>query len=134
MLGFYGGAVGIIYSIYTFEAPGGPEATLPVSPTVGVRVFHGRIRTYGPPKAVDREFIKTPKPPRPQNPKPLNPKIGFFKFFIAVLSPGRCLDGFVPHFSCRYTPSDPNFIIPDPKHIKFHEKVDFGKVASSQVR
>merc|ERR1719390_360148 len=34
MLGFYGGAVGVIYSIFTFEAPGGPEATLPVSPTV----------------------------------------------------------------------------------------------------
>merc|ERR1719146_209029 len=34
MLGFYGGAVGVIYSIFTFEAPAGPEATLPVSPTV----------------------------------------------------------------------------------------------------
>jgi hypothetical protein len=33
MLGFYGGAVGVIRSIYTFEAPGGPQATLPVSPT-----------------------------------------------------------------------------------------------------
>jgi len=33
MIGFYGGAVGVIYSIYTFEAPGGPEATVPVSPT-----------------------------------------------------------------------------------------------------
>jgi len=32
MIGFYGGAVGVIYSIYTFQAPGGPEATLPVSP------------------------------------------------------------------------------------------------------
>merc|ERR1719335_2094069 len=32
MLGFYGGAVGVIYSIFTFEAPSGP--TLPVSPTV----------------------------------------------------------------------------------------------------
>merc|ERR1719253_976893 len=34
MLGFYGGAVGVAYSIFTFEAPAGPEATLPVSPTV----------------------------------------------------------------------------------------------------
>jgi len=32
MIGFYGGAFGVIYSIYVFEAPGGPEATLPVSP------------------------------------------------------------------------------------------------------
>jgi len=34
MLSFYGGAVGVAYSIFTFEAPAGPEATLPVSPTV----------------------------------------------------------------------------------------------------
>jgi len=34
MLGFYGGAVGVAYSIFTFVAPAGPEATLPVSPTV----------------------------------------------------------------------------------------------------
>merc|ERR1719263_2634577 len=34
MLGFYGGSVGVAYSIFTFEAPAGPEATLPVSPTV----------------------------------------------------------------------------------------------------
>merc|ERR1740117_2242617 len=34
MLGFYGGAIGVAYSIFTFEAPGGPNATLPVSPTV----------------------------------------------------------------------------------------------------
>jgi hypothetical protein len=34
MVSFYGGAVGIIYSIFTFEASGGPTATLPVSPTV----------------------------------------------------------------------------------------------------
>merc|ERR1719453_2374732 len=34
MLGFYGGAVGVIYSIFVFEAPGGPDATLPVSPAV----------------------------------------------------------------------------------------------------
>merc|ERR1719162_827477 len=33
MLGFYGGAVGVACSIFTFEAPGGPGATLPVSPT-----------------------------------------------------------------------------------------------------
>jgi len=34
MLSFYGGAVGVAYSIFTFEAPAGPEATLAVSPTV----------------------------------------------------------------------------------------------------
>jgi len=34
MLSFYGGAAGVIYSIFTFEAPAGPDATLPVSPTV----------------------------------------------------------------------------------------------------
>lgn len=34
MLGFYGGVVGVIYSIFAFEAPAGPDATLPVSPTV----------------------------------------------------------------------------------------------------
>merc|ERR1719265_2609095 len=34
MLGFYGGAIGVAYSIFTFEAPAGPGATLPVSPTV----------------------------------------------------------------------------------------------------
>merc|ERR1719478_1817739 len=34
MLGFYGGVVGVIYSIFVFEAPAGPDATLPVSPTV----------------------------------------------------------------------------------------------------
>merc|ERR1719218_140911 len=34
MLSFYGGAVGVAYSIFTFEAPAGPQATLPVSPTV----------------------------------------------------------------------------------------------------
>jgi len=34
MLGFYGGAVGVAYSIFAFVAPAGPEATLPVSPTV----------------------------------------------------------------------------------------------------
>merc|ERR1719230_355187 len=34
MISFYGGAVGVAYSIFTFQAPAGPEATLPVSPTV----------------------------------------------------------------------------------------------------
>merc|ERR1719230_1810725 len=34
MIGFYGGSVGVAYSIFVFEAPGGPEATLPVSPAV----------------------------------------------------------------------------------------------------
>jgi len=34
MLGFYGGAVGVAYSVFVFVAPAGPEATLPVSPTV----------------------------------------------------------------------------------------------------
>merc|ERR1719453_2617814 len=34
MVCFYGGAVGVAYSIFTFEAPGGAAATLPVSPTV----------------------------------------------------------------------------------------------------
>ena len=41
---------------------------------------------------------------------------------MAVLSPGRCLDGFVPHFSCRYTPSDPKISILDPKSFKFYRK------------
>merc|ERR1719162_1307886 len=34
MMGFYGGVVGVIYSIFTFVAPAGPDATLPISPTV----------------------------------------------------------------------------------------------------
>lgn len=34
MFGFYGGVMGVIYSIIVFQAPGGAEATLPVSPTV----------------------------------------------------------------------------------------------------
>jgi hypothetical protein len=34
MFAFYGGAMGVIYSIYIFEAPAGPEATFAVSPTV----------------------------------------------------------------------------------------------------
>ena len=33
MLGFYGGVVGVLYSIFVFEAPAGPDATIPVSPT-----------------------------------------------------------------------------------------------------
>jgi len=34
MFAFYGGVMGVVYSIFTFEAPAGPDATLPVSPTV----------------------------------------------------------------------------------------------------
>jgi hypothetical protein len=34
MLGFYGGTCVVMYAIVVFEAPGGPEATLPVSPAV----------------------------------------------------------------------------------------------------
>merc|ERR1719456_530111 len=34
MLCFYGGALAVIISIFVFESPGGPTATLPVSPTV----------------------------------------------------------------------------------------------------
>jgi len=34
VVGFYGGAWGVIHSIYTFESPQGAEHTLPVSPTV----------------------------------------------------------------------------------------------------
>merc|ERR1719240_658267 len=34
MLCFYGGAVAVAASIFKFEAPAGPEHTLPVSPTV----------------------------------------------------------------------------------------------------
>lgn len=34
MLSFYGGSVVVMYAIVVFEAPAGPEATLPVSPTV----------------------------------------------------------------------------------------------------
>merc|ERR550537_718033 len=34
MISFYGGAIGVIYSIFTFVAPAGPEHTLPVSPAV----------------------------------------------------------------------------------------------------
>jgi hypothetical protein len=34
MICFYGGVAGVIFSIFTFESPAGPEATVPVSPTV----------------------------------------------------------------------------------------------------
>jgi hypothetical protein len=34
MIAFYGGVLGVIYSIFVFEAPAGASATLPVSPTV----------------------------------------------------------------------------------------------------
>jgi hypothetical protein len=34
MICFYGGVAGVIYSMFTFESPAGPEATVPVSPTV----------------------------------------------------------------------------------------------------
>jgi|Transcript_79297 hypothetical protein len=34
MICLYGGVVSVIYSIFTFESPAGPEATVPVSPTV----------------------------------------------------------------------------------------------------
>jgi len=34
MLGFYGGSAGVMFSIFTFESPKGPEHTLPVSPAV----------------------------------------------------------------------------------------------------
>ena len=71
---------------------------------------------YGPPKAVDREFMYKKFARTPET-----PKIDVFHFFTGVLGPGRCLDGFAPHFSCRYTPSDPNFIIPDPHPLKFRE-------------
>ena len=39
---------------------------------------------------------------------------------MAVLSPGRCLDGFVAQFSSRYTPSDTRFMILNLKSAKFH--------------
>jgi len=34
LFAFYGGVLGVIYSIFVFEAPAGPEHTLPVSPAV----------------------------------------------------------------------------------------------------
>merc|ERR1719453_1441665 len=34
MVGMYAGVTGVMYSIFVFEAPAGPEHTLPVSPTV----------------------------------------------------------------------------------------------------
>ena len=53
---------------------------------------------------------------------------------MGVLGPGRCLDGFVPHFSCRYTPSDPNFIIPDPHPLKFRENPKHKNVVANIFR
>ena len=41
---------------------------------------------------------------------------------MGVLGPGRCLYGFVRHFSSRYTPSDPKISILDPKSFKFYRK------------
>ena len=35
------------------------------------------------------------------------------QFFMPVLGPGRCLDGFVTQFSSRYRPSDPKILILD---------------------
>ena len=71
--------------------------------------------TYRPLKAVDREFIY-----KISARKPRDPKINIFEFFIAVLGPGTCLDGFVTQFSCRYTPSDTRFTILKLKSAKFH--------------
>lgn len=34
MFAFFGGVIGVIFSILVFEAPAGPDATLPISPTV----------------------------------------------------------------------------------------------------
>ena len=56
---------------------------------------------------------------------PRDPQIDFFNFFTGFLGPGRCLDGFVPHFSSRYTPRDPKILILDLKSIKFHKKHRF---------
>ena len=56
---------------------------------------------------------------RPYPRTPEIPKSDFFNSFTEVLGPGRYLDGFVPPFSSRYTPSDPKFIILDPQNIKF---------------
>ena len=39
---------------------------------------------------------------------------------MAILGPGRCLDGFVPQFSSRYIPSDTRFTILNFKSAKFH--------------
>ena len=66
--------------------------------------------TYRPLKAVDREFIYKISARNPRD-----PKTSIFNFFTGVLGPGRCLDGFVRHFSSRYTPSDPKFISLDPQ-------------------
>ena len=46
--------------------------------------------------------------------------MNIFQLLIMVSGPGRCLDGFVPHFSCRYTPSDTRFTILKLKSAKFH--------------
>ena len=64
---------------------------------------------YGPPKAVDREFIYKIFARNPRD-----PKIGIFYFFTRVLGSGMCLDAFIAHFSSRYTPSEPKFSILDP--------------------
>ena len=70
---------------------------------------------------MDREFIykifaRTPR----------DPNVGFFLiFFMTVLSPGRCLDGSVPHFSCRYIPSDTRFTILNLKSSKFYAPSTF---------
>ena len=39
---------------------------------------------------------------------------------MGVLGPGRYLDGFVRHFSFRYTPSDLKFIILEPLRAAPH--------------
>ena len=46
---------------------------------------------------------------------------------MGVLGPGRCLDGFVRHFSCRYTPSDPKILVLDPTLNDFRKKYDVPK-------
>ena len=80
-------------------------------------MFLGPVKhiTYRPLKAVDREFIYKISARNPRD-----PKINIFQFFIAVLRPGTCLDGFVTQFSCRYTPSDTRFMILNLKSAKFH--------------
>ena len=61
---------------------------------------------------VDREFI--------YKISARDPQINIFQFFITVLGPGRCLDGFLAQFSSRYTPSDTRFMILNFKSAKFH--------------
>ena len=63
---------------------------------------------YGPPKAVDREFIYKMFARNPRD-----PKINVFCFCVFFL-PGRCLDGFVPHLSSEHKIS-----ILDPKSLGF---------------